>query len=1070
MEQSLIRNLNTYNLLTSLQAELSTLPSEIKISEFIYSSFKKIEFISDCRVCLLTESNPTGDLINIICNNCIYYKNPEEILTFDCALMHEKGINILPLKTESSLFGSISFRIDGEMSSHLWNALTNFGHTLALQLENRRQKEQIEVYHSEIEKYKNALHQRNQPQTVQFRNTMRPIDKHFAEMERFKTAPEEKFSAAFRNSPVSIVLSTPDEGTILDVNDFFLNYLGYEKEELIGRTISDLGIYQDPFERDSLMEELRTNHFVLGRECRFKTKSGSVTTGLVSITFLKIGDQTIQLSIGTDITERKMVEDSLKLSEELFRKAFLISPDSININRLADGLYVNINRGFTEIMGYAEKDIIGKTSSETNIWVDPVDREYLVKGLKNEGYVTNLEAKFRKMDGSFTTGLMSASIIELAGVPHILSITRDIGHLKKIQEALQENEERFRRIFQEGKISMALFGKESNLLKINDAFCKMTGYSEDELLEMNFTDISQPADREDTMNRIKDLYNNHIPVYQAENKYIRKDKCEVWGSVSISAMRDQSGNFIYFIVVINDITERRMAEEALIQNNLRLELAMKSAKMAWWEMDFDTGNMIFDKRKSEMIDFPPEKFKHYNDFLQLVHPNDVNGILTSMEGHMAGTTEKYEAEYRLMTHSGKYKWFYDIGTIIRDPQNNLPVRISGLVIDISELKQNEEELIKAKDLAEQSDRLKTAFLANMSHEIRTPMNGILGFASLLKIPNLSGDEQQSYIALIERSGVRMLNIINDLITISKVESGLMDLAVSTTNINDQLDFLYHFFKSEANQKGIQLTFICPLPLKEAVVSTDREKLYSILSNLIKNALKFTKKGSVEFGYHFKNESFIFYVKDTGMGIPKEKHEAVFNRFVQADSSLSRGYEGAGLGLSISKAYVEMLGGTIWMESESGKGTLVSFSLPRNLGSSIELPSMEEDEVVHHPKSMNNVILVADDDEDSMLYLSIILGNTGSKIYKATTGEQAVELCRNHDDINLVLMDIKMPKMDGHTAAKLIRDFRPDLPIIAQTAYALDKEKTKYGGIFNSYLTKPVRADELKQKIKKYLLI
>ena len=227
---------------------------------------------------------------------------------------------------------------------------------------------------------------------------------------------------------------------------------------------------------------------------------------------------------------------------------------------------------------------------------------------------------------------------------------------------------------------------------------------------------------------------------------------------------------------------------------------------------------------------------------------------------------------------------------------------------------------------------------------------------------------------------------------------------------------------------------------------------------------------MEFGYHFKNESFIFYVKDTGMGIPKEKHEAVFNRFVQADSSLSRGYEGAGLGLSISKAYVEMLGGTIWMESESGKGTLVSFSLPRNLGSSIELPSMEEDEVVHHPKSMNNVILVADDDEDSMLYLSIILGNTGSKIYKATTGEQAVELCRNHDDINLVLMDIKMPKMDGHTAAKLIRDFRPDLPIIAQTAYALDKEKTKYGGIFNSYLTKPVRADELKQKIKKYLLI
>jgi len=316
----------------------------------------------------------------------------------------------------------------------------------------------------------------------------------------------------------------------------------------------------------------------------------------------------------------------------------------------------------------------------------------------------------------------------------------------------------------------------------------------------------------------------------------------------------------------------------------------------------------------------------------------------------------------------------------------------------------------------------------------------------------------------------MLNIINDLITISKVESGLMDLAISNTNINDQLYFLHNFFKSEANQKGIQLLVNCPLPLKEAIVSTDREKLYSVLSNLIKNALKFTKKGSVEFGYNFNNECFNFYVKDTGMGIPKEKHEAVFNRFVQADSSLSRGYEGAGLGPSISKAYVEMLGGTIWIESESGQGTLISFSLPRQQGSVPEQTQPEEDEPAMHPKMKENIILVADDDEDSMLYLSIILGNSGCKIYKATTGEQAVDICRNHSDINLVLMDIKMPKMDGHTAAKIIRDFRPELPIIAQTAYALDKEKTKYGGIFNSYLTKPVRSDELKQKINKYLLI
>ena len=1067
MEQSLIRDLNTLNLLTFCQNELSTFSNEKKLSELIYSTFKKLEPVSDCRICLFSTSVPLGDQMDHFCNNCIFPNSDKEISTFNCALKREKSHCVIPLKTEYSTYGSIAIKISETFPPQIWDAFTNFGNMVALRLENRHQKTQIKIYHTEIEKHKNTLIQPNPRTDLPYNTSQQTAFKHPSKSDKFL---EEKFTAAFRNSPVSIVLTTPEKGTILDVNEFFLKYLGYKKEEVIGRTISELGIYYDPQERNNLTEELKMNNFILGRECRLLTKSGTVTTCLLSITYIKIGHQTIQLAIGTDISERKTVEESLKLSEELFRKAFLISPDSININRLSDGLYVNINRGFTEIMGYSEEEIIGKTSTETNIWVNPADREKLVNGLKNEGYVTNLEAKFRKKDGTLTTGLMSGSIIELAGIPHILSITRDIGDLKKIQESLKENEERFRRIFQEGKISMALFGKESNFIKVNDAFCKMIGYSENELLGMNFAEICHPVDVERDWEQFRHLYEGQIAVLQAENKYIRKDKREVWGSVSISAMRDQSGNFIYFIAVINDMTERRMAEEALKKNNSRLELAMKSAKMAWWEMDFNSGFMTFDKRKSEMIDFPPEKFKHYNDFLQLVHPEDVIGIISSMEAHLAGTNEKYEAEYRLLTHSGKYKWFYDIGTIIRDTENGLPSKVNGLVIDISERKQNEEELIKAKDLAEQSDRLKTAFLANMSHEIRTPMNGILGFASLLKIPNLTGDEQQSYIALIERSGVRMLNIINDLITISKVESGLMDLAISNTNINDQLYFLHNFFKSEANQKGIQLLVNCPLPLKEAIVSTDREKLYSVLSNLIKNALKFTKKGSVEFGYNFNNECFNFYVKDTGMGIPKEKHEAVFNRFVQADSSLSRGYEGAGLGLSISKAYVEMLGGTIWIESESGQGTLISFSLPRQQGSVPEQTQPEEDEPAMHPKMKENIILVADDDEDSMLYLSIILGNSGCKIYKATTGEQAVDICRNHSDINLVLMDIKMPKMDGHTAAKIIRDFRPELPIIAQTAYALDKEKTKYGGIFNSYLTKPVRSDELKQKINKYLLI
>ncbi len=379
----------------------------------------------------------------------------------------------------------------------------------------------------------------------------------------------------------------------------------------------------------------------------------------------------------------------------------------------------------------------------------------------------------------------------------------------------------------------------------------------------------------------------------------------------------------------------------------------------------------------------------------------------------------------------------------------------------------EEELIVQKERAEESDRLKSAFLANMSHEIRTPMNGILGFAELLKNPQLSGDEQQVFISVIEKSGERMLNIINDLINISKVESGQMEVSMLETNINEQLDFLYNFFKLEALQKGIELIQKSPLPSNKAIIYTDREKLYAILTNLIKNAIKFTKDGFVEFGYVLKENMLEFYVKDSGIGISKEKQNSVFERFIQADVSLSRGYEGAGLGLSISKAYVELLGGSIWLESEEGNGSKFYFTFPVNTDVnekiSHNIPTAGIQEVCRQI-----TILLAEDDEITLLYYSQILKNSKYKLLIANNGKEAVEMCENNSDVDLVLMDIKMPVMDGFTAAKLIREFRPNLTIIAQTAFALETEKQKYGHHFNDYITKPINFEELIQKINKYI--
>ena len=249
--------------------------------------------------------------------------------------------------------------------------------------------------------------------------------------------------------------------------------------------------------------------------------------------------------------------------------------------------------------------------------------------------------------------------------------------------------------------------------------------------------------------------------------------------------------------------------------------------------------------------------------------------------------------------------------------------------DITERKKKETELIIAKEKAEESDRLKSAFLTNMSHEIRTPMNGILGFAELLKEPNLSSDDQQDFIQTIQISGARMLNTINNIVDISKIESGLIKIDIKETNINEKIEFTYKFFKPEVEIKGLTVFFKNGLQSKEAIIKTDNEKVYGILTNLVKNAIKFTYEGSIEFGYEKKGEYLEFFVKDTGIGIPKNQMELIFERFRQGSESHNRGYEGSGLGLSISKSYVEMLGGKIWVESEEGKGSTFYFTIPYN---------------------------------------------------------------------------------------------------------------------------------------------
>jgi PAS domain S-box-containing protein len=392
-----------------------------------------------------------------------------------------------------------------------------------------------------------------------------------------------------------------------------------------------------------------------------------------------------------------------------------------------------------------------------------------------------------------------------------------------------------------------------------------------------------------------------------------------------------------------------------------------------------------------------------------------------------------------------------------------------ILYDITDRKRIEEELLQAKKKAEESDRLKSAFLANMSHEIRTPMNGILGFAELLKEPRLSGDEQQKYIRIIERSGARMLNIINDIVDISRIEAGQMEVRIKDSDINEQIDYLFTFFKPETERKGLQLSIKKDLPSREAVIRTDREKLFAILTNLIKNAIKFTAEGYVEFGYEKKGEFLEFFVKDSGVGIPGNSRESIFNRFVQAAAKDNTAKEGAGLGLSIAKAYVEMLGGNIWVGENPGKGSVFFFKIPYS--ADIQ-PERGIPEPASRADGQNRIagmkLLVVEDDEVSSKLLEAELTDAVRKILYAANGTEALEKYFANPDIDLILMDIRIPDFDGLEVTRKIREVSKDVIIIAQTAYAMtgDREKALKAGC-DDYISKPIKRHQLFDLIQRH---
>ncbi|HVN57731.1 MAG TPA: response regulator [Bacteroidales bacterium] len=517
--------------------------------------------------------------------------------------------------------------------------------------------------------------------------------------------------------------------------------------------------------------------------------------------------------------------------------------------------------------------------------------------------------------------------------------------------------------------------------------------------------------------------------------------------------------------VYHDITRRKQTEGKLIESETYYRTLTDLSPDGIIMFDFE-GTIKYASRK--VYDIVKEKDDTKitgTSMLEWVSPDYHELVMMRIKDILSGIVDPEIREYKLLRADKQPFWAELSSSPL--PFAGGPGGLLVVIRDITERKKVEDELIIARDRAEESDRLKTAFIHNISHEIRTPMNAIVGFTALLSDLAVDEGTRNTYVELIMNSSNHLLSILNDIIDISNIEANIVRLNMTTVNICRLVQSVHDQLKKKAENKG--LSFKCDILYgeKESTVITDGTKLQQVLINLVDNAIKFTSAGLVKFGYHVRPGSVDFYVTDTGIGIPEDKQQKIFERFYQVEEHTTKVYEGTGLGLSISKSYVELLGGSIGVMTKQGTGSTFYFNIPVSGQGREQRQESEDGQDLKFRFLQKRRILVAEDVDSNFKLVNYFLKGLNTEIIRASDGQAAVDIALSDDKIDLILMDIKMPVMNGLTATRIIREKKPAVPIIALTAYTDDKEKAMESGC-SSFIAKPFDKRRLLEVLKDYI--
>lgn len=771
----------------------------------------------------------------------------------------------------------------------------------------------------------------------------------------------------------------------------------------------------------------------------------------------------------------KLVNDkTLVLKESHHNYQMLFDNATIAIVIEQDGIVKLCNKKVSEYLGFKPEQLMGKPYIDL---IFPDDRlqiwEKHQQRMQTHAPLQKTAFRLITSDGGFIWVEAEAIFSEWEGKPANLGFLTDITRQVNAYQRLMVSEERYRNIFNNSSIGIYQTTPEGTYRTVNKAFAYIFGFDSPEQMVEDVKNIGiQLYANPDDRTKIVELLNKEpweISNFETQGK--KRDGTLFWASINARKVMDPVSGQQYFEGSCSDITDKKEAQIALDQHSRLIKSLTDAAQDAILMMDHHGMISYWNPAAERIFGFTEQEALGQNLHTLLApsryhqsHLEAYERFLTTGSGNAIGKTLELEA-YR------KDGETISVELSLSAVLVNENWHATGIMRDITQRKRAELELKHAKEKAEESDKLKTAFLNNISHEIRTPFNGILGFISMLLDDDIPKEDKQEFAEIIQLSAERLMTTINNIVEMSRLQSGELELKLAEFRLTSVFESLMYHYKPEAFKKGLGISIVSQLNDAQDLVHTDRDVLYYVLSHLMNNAIKFTKEGGIVIGAQPTDEGVRVSVKDSGIGIPITRQKDIFKKFTQADFSSTRQFEGSGLGLSIAAEYVSKLQSEIKLNSEEGQGAEFYFVLPSAKTYKpyvAELPVINKAMIDANSKTPPPILL-AEDDDVSYEFVYKVLSKSGYTILAARNGADAIELFKDNPQIGLVIMDLRMPVLDGFEATKAIRKLNSVVPIVALTAYTLsDERRQAFDAGCNECLKKPINKDQILEMVKNYL--